>query len=154
MINNIPDDYPNLHCKDCKFYKCNAECDNVISECKRADHKHIKFYHPWFVSYNCGEVHHICNDFEPKHPDWNYMKEYKGIDDYLNKFPIKESDITWFWIDGNTEIEYGVPTMAFWDGSMMKDGELNATKMRYYKKSKIEHGVQLYKLVVKDVFRV
>ncbi len=52
-----------------------------------------------------------------------------------------------FTVNGNTDVNYQVPTKKFLDGTMIVDGVLQAVEKTYYKRDKVDLGVQLYKLV-------
>lgn len=151
----------NLRCRDCKFYKPNAELDNIESICKRIDHKKIRFAVPWFKSYDCDHGC-ICSDFKPK--EWlvatcNEWEQVGGFDNWWSLWveqwlPYQNTNVyTWFTIGNNTSIEYGVKLLDYVYGRLYRnDGRLNAQKKRYYKmhkkSKKYPYG---YELVIEDI---
>lgn len=48
---------------------------------------------------------------------------------------------------GDTSVRYHVPLRKFIDGTMIVDGVLQAVEKTYYKRDKVEYGVQLYKII-------
>ena len=148
---------PNIHCSCCKYYKSNAELENVKSECKRVDHKKIRFYKPWFATYDCGSKHIPCNDFVPKHPEYEDFKEWTNFDDFWKVYcktwlPKKEENSSVaFFINGDESTMFSVKLKDFIDGSFIKDGILNAYEKAYYKQTKSGFGYKLVKEKIKGV---
>lgn len=151
----------NLRCRDCKYYKSNAELDNIKSTCKRIDHKKIRFAVPWFVSYDC-DYGCICSDFLPKEwlkATYNEWEQVGGFDDWWPLWveqwlPYQNTDVyTWFTIGNNTSIEYGVKLLDYVYGRLYKsNGSLNASKKRYYKRHKISKKYPYgYELIIEDI---
>ena len=71
-----------LSCGQCVYFKVNA--DREESTCKRLDHKHIKFFKPYFKSYNCGQFSGcVCSDFAPVEWCVWLRQHWVSIDDYL-----------------------------------------------------------------------
>ena len=126
---------------------------NVKSICKRIDHKQVKFAKPCFQSYDCGYFHIPCGDFIPKNPTYPDFKEWTNFSDFWKVYkeawlPYANENITLpFIINGDTSVRYYVPLKNFIDGTMIVDGILQAIEKSYYKKGKIEYGVQLYNLI-------
>lgn len=136
------DEMYHLRCRECLYHKCDADCDGVESVCKRIDHKAIRFYKPWFKSYDCGTYHLICRDFEPHLLRWPLGREvWRGYDDYRALMKeIGESWATgkmktmWFQLrNDDFKDAYEVDTEDFINGTMIRDGYLMCRKKWYYK---------------------
>lgn len=134
---------PHLYCGDCKYFGRN---------CKRVDHKTVKFYKPCFSSYHNGEHHIPCKEFEPAHPEYAaYRDQWNGIEDI---WPVYRD--TWlkgqnmdhiaFHINDDFNTDYYVPFDLFYNGGMIEDGVLKATVKQTTVRDKVDLGVQLYKL--------
>lgn len=152
------DNCPHFGCGDCLYFDVNAERDNVVSICKRIDHKNVKFAEPYFKSYDCGQHYHIpCGDFIPKHLDYADAKEWTNFNDFWNAYvkawlPYENENITIpFTINDNTDVRYHVPLKRFIDGTMIMDGFLQATEKTYMKRTVIDLGVQLYTVVHEEI---
>lgn len=150
------DTCPNFKCGDCKFHSVNADRDGYVSQCKRIDHKLLKFATPWFKSYDCGFHHMICSDFEPRSND---SADYLDWDGFEKAFPVwvqawlpygKKRDIP-FVIKGHSKIRYYVPFDAFVYGPLVIDRVLQATHKSFQVRSKKEYGVQLYTIKTEEI---
>ena len=116
---NLEDDLDGRHygCRDCKYcnilnYKC--PCN------KRIDHQHVRFAISCFKSYQ-GDEKPACKEFEPNEwQRWDY-KYWRGWKDYFERYKkfrfgyykgddaeerVKK-ELTWFCINGDTDVEYG-----------------------------------------------
>lgn len=122
----------NYRCRDCRFHREN---------CKRIDHKTVKFAVPWFKSYDC-DFGTVCSDFLPKEymkyacEHWTEFDEYWGVlvDQWL---PYKNTNIlVYFTLHDDTSIRYGVPLLDYVYGNMIEDGVLKAVEKMYYKQSR------------------
>lgn len=139
------DEMYHLRCRECLYHKCDADCDGVESVCKRIDHKAIRFYSPWFKSYDCGTYHLICRDFEPHLFRWPLGREvWRGYDDYRALMKeIGESWATgkmkalWFRLKDDKAV-YEVDTEDFINGTMIQDGYLMCKRKIFCKPSKNE----------------
>lgn len=69
------------------------------------------------------------------------------VEAWLSKIPDRVA----FTLGGNTSVDYLVPFDLFYRGGMMKDGVLLADRARYLKRDKVSHGIQLYKIVEKEI---
>lgn len=135
----------NFRCRDCKYYKPNAELDGIKSMCKRIDHKKIRFAVPWFKSYDC-DFGTPCSDFEPNpiYPrfieEWEYLGGFDSwwslwVEQWLPYQTVNK--MVYFTINGDSNIEYGVSLLDYVFGHMFRqDGKLNSTIRRYYKHHK------------------
>lgn len=147
--------YPVLMCQDCLYFNIRADQEGVESKCKRLDHKKVKYAIPFFASYTCGEHHLPCRDFVPKYPEYADFKEWTNFEDWWKLFVKfgngriyeRDDNTMAFTVNGNTDVNYRVPTKKFLDGTMIVDGVLQAVEKTYYKRDKVDLGVQLYKLV-------
>lgn len=138
---------PNINCGHCKYFG---------NDCKRVDHDRVKFYKPSFASYNDGEHHFPCHDFEPRNPKWADYKDWEGIDDawpvYLKAWRNgKEPKATMFHVHDNYDVAYVVPFELFFYGGMIEDGVLKANEKKFYERGDIRLGVQLYRLVEEKI---
>ena len=146
------DTCPNLGCRNCKFYKIDADRDGSI--CKRFDHKQIKVFTPWFKCYTCGENHIICADFEPKHPEHVDMREWTNFEDFWKVY--QEAWLTNYHkqhgiavtLNGDTKVTYRISLERFLYGTMIEDGKLMATSKQYYKHTRSGFG---YKLITEEI---
>lgn len=135
-------DVDNLRCSECKFYRVDA--DRNESLCKRIDHKRVKFAVPWFKSYDCDHGC-ICSDFEPVEYYPAMYKNWHDIGGFINWWPLfvdqwlpyKNTEVlTYFTINDDTSIRYGVKLMDFVNGTMFKNGKLMAVEKMYVKHHK------------------
>jgi len=127
-------------CGSCKYFNIRSDMDNVISSCKRIDHKRVQFYRPWFKSYDCNQFSGtVCSDFEPA--DWCIYakKHWNGFDNYWKSYkkywnPNAETDSISFFLDKNTDVGYKVKLTDFVFNTMYnEDGSLKAFEKFYYK---------------------
>lgn len=143
------EDCPHFMCGDCKYFKVDA--DRSESLCKRIDHKTVKFWRPYFASYDCGQHHMICADFEPKHPEYaDFKDKWEGFEDYWAAYkeawlPSGTSTVP-FYINDDHSAMYRVPLETFLYGPVVKDGVLQAISKTTSGKAKQSNGVQLYGL--------
>lgn len=132
------DTCPHVGCKDCAYFKVNADLNGIESICKRIDHKKVKFAIPRFKSYDCGCFHIPCGDFIPKHPEHADFKDWTNFNDFWKVYvetwlPYGNENITVaFTINGDTSVRYHVPLSKFIDGTMIIDGVLQAIEKTYY----------------------
>lgn len=151
------DTCPHVMCQHCLYYNIRADLESEQSTCKRIDHKRVKFADPWFASYTCGQYHLPCCDFTPKHPEYADFKGWTGFTDFWPVFvkawlPYENENITLpFILNGNKEVRYYVPLRRFLYGTMISGGILHAVEKTYYKRGKVEHGVQLYDLIHEQI---
>jgi len=138
------DERERYFCGSCKYFNIKSDRDDVVSPCKRIDHKHLQFSRPYFKSYDCNQFNGvICSDFEPA--DWCiYAKEHwGGFDAYWKSYkkywnPNAETDSISFFIDKNTDVRYKVKLTDFVFGTMYNEnGTLKAFEKTYYKRSKL-----------------
>lgn len=127
-----------LQCGQCKYFKVNADMEGVESTCKRLDHKHLKFAKPWFKSYDCGQfVGRVCKEFEPADYCVWLKKHWVSYDDYHQDDIIGDDAKSYFCLDNDFSVRYGVLTKDFVDGTMFDDnGDLKWVEKVYYKRSK------------------
>lgn len=146
-------DVGNYHCGNCKYFNVKADLEGVESTCKRIDHKKVKFYKPWFKSYDCNQHNGIiCSDFIPA--DWcvSAVKEWRGFEEYWENYveqwlPYRDTNtFVSFFVNGDTETAYRVRLMDFVNGTMIEKGILKAFEKMYYKRDRNPNGFG-YKLV-------
>ena len=120
-----------IKCEECIYYNSIADLDGVESSCKRLDHKHIRFYTPWFKSYDCNGC--ICSEFKPqKWIKWLY-NHWKPE---FNVAPSKNKTITLV-LDKNRDIGYVVRYIDFFNGDFLnEDGTLKWVYKWYYVRTK------------------
>lgn len=131
------DEWIRLECGQCKYFKADADMDNVKSTCKRLDHKHLRFAKKTFLSYDCGQRQtNTCSDFEPNKgiiwlcQHWNEVKE--------QIISYKENDVVLLNVDKNTDIIYAVDATEFYNNTFVdKDGTLRWVYKYYYKRRHI-----------------
>lgn len=138
---------PHLYCRDCKFFGVN---------CKRVDHRGVKFHKPPFSSYFHGENSIPCHDFEPSNPGWASYRDWKSLDDI---WPVYVD--TWlggripkyqtFHLGEDFTYDYEVPFDLFFHGGMIEEGVLRAVHKKYYVRDKVDLGVQLYKIKTEEI---
>ena len=133
---NIHDDCPSIHCGNCKFFNVNSDSKNIVSPCKRIDHKHIKFAKSFFKSYDCGQFHGcICRDFEPSPTFVHLYTHWLSYDDYFND-TIKSTDTVALVLDGDFSVRYHVRRKDFADNTFLNpDGSLKFVEKQYYKQN-------------------
>ena len=128
------DTAPHLRCIDCAFFNIRADLPGEVSQCKRIDHKLIRFAVPWFKSYDCNGP--ICADFKPRNPEYADLRNWTNYDDWAMAREHRLSGFIWFTINNDTHIRYGVPVRLFVYGGMVDGSILKATRKRYYKRSR------------------
>lgn len=141
--NDIEIDYelrdacPHLSCGQCKYFKVNAEFNDVQSTCKRLDHKHFQFAIPWFKSYDCGLFNStICKDFSPSQAAKYLFEHWNSIDNYFGR-DYEPSGLIGICIDSNQKVRYKVRYSDFWNNTFIdKHGELKWVQKTYYKVSR------------------
>lgn len=126
------DEWIRIECRHCKYFKINADMENVESTCKRLDHKHLRFAKKIFMSYDCGCCNiNTCGDFEPdeKKVPWlyNHWNEVKK-----QIIPYGKNDYVALNIDGNADVRYLVRGADFYNNTFInKDGSLKWVS-KYY----------------------
>lgn len=121
-----------IECGECKWFKVNADMNNVESTCKRLDHKHLRFAKKIFKSYDCGCFDiNTCADFEPdeKKVPWlyNHWNEVKEQIIPYGKFACVALNV-----DGNTDVRYCVLGSDFYNNTFInEDGSLK-WRYKYY----------------------
>lgn len=122
---------------ECVHFKVDA--DRNESTCKRLDHKHIKFWKPYFKSYDCGQfMGNVCRDFEPRKESvpWLY-NHWQGWDDYWDGEEPKPNETIPLVLDGNFSVMYHVLKTDFINNTFLNDdGSLKWIKRQYYKRSR------------------
>ena len=134
-VETLRDEECFVGCGHCKFFNVKASHPDVTGECKRLDHKVLKFAAPWFKSYDCGQSSAIiCHEFEPKKLcKWLYA-HWLGTDAYVGEIPPKER--LWFTIGKDTSVRYAASLKEFYDGTFMEEGSLRCYGKMYYKRSR------------------
>lgn len=134
------EDCPNLHCGDCKYFNING--DREPSPCKKINHKAVKFYKPWFKSYDCGMNHLVCGEFEPKHPEYADIKDkWTNFADFWKVYEkvwltnCERNGIP-FVLNDDFDVMYYVPLETFLYGKVVEDGILKATRKSYLRQSR------------------
>lgn len=119
-------------CHDCQYCDVRGEQPNVVSPCKRIDHKTIQRAIPWFKSYDCNGS--ICSEFIPvAHRKW--LKNHWKPD--FNRRPVDGSVITLV-LNGDQSVRYEVTKESWWDGSFKdENGNLKWIRKYYCVRSKI-----------------
>lgn len=131
-----------IGCGDCKYFQVDADRRQDVT-CRRIDHKRVKFAVPWFKSYDCGQQSGIiCADFVPaKWHKWLF-EHWTSIEDYCREYEEVEGrprvrGMLWLCLDGNTDVEYGVDYLDFYNGTFAgPDGKPMWKERRYYKRSR------------------
>lgn len=151
------DTVPHLCCRYCKFFNGKAHIKGQKSDCKRIDHKKVKFGKSPFMSYHCGENHTPCRDFEPANLQYADFKDWTCMDDVYPVFKEawipygKPPEYLCFVLNDDFDVDYLVPYELFYNGGMIKDGKLMAEYKRFTVRDKVDRGVQLYKLVYEKI---
>ena len=119
------DEWIRIECKQCKYFKVNADMENVESTCKRLDHKRLRFAKKIFMSYDCGccDVN-TCADFEPdeKKAPWLY-NHWNDVKKQI--IPYGKNDYVTLNVDGNADVRYLVRGTDFYNNTFInKDGSL------------------------------
>lgn len=134
----------NLRCRNCKYYKADADMQGRECLCKRIDHKEIKFAVPWFKSYDC-DFGTICSDFEPAEWQTAICREWEEVGGFAGFWPLwvdqwcpygKTDKLVYFTLNGDTNIRYGVRMMDYVQGKMRAGNVLFAVERSYYRKHK------------------
>lgn len=134
-----------------EHYRC-RDCIH-FHDCKRIDHKTIKFAVPWFKSYD-GDYWVVCSDFRPAaymkyaNAHWTCFEDYwKGyVEQWL---PYSNINVNvYFTLHNDTSIRYGVPLMDFVNGTMIEGDILKAVEKMYYKQTRSGFG---YKLIRESI---
>lgn len=132
---SLQDTCYHVGCGDCEFFRVNA--DREESRCKRIDHKRIRFYVPWFKSYDCGQRSAVmCADFKPAkwhkylYEHWTDPVDYAAMGD-INR--IKDSKK---WVSlriANDPWVYRISAWDFWNNTFLEeDGSLKwASRWKY-----------------------
>ena len=125
-----------LQCGQCKYFKVDADREDVQSICKRIDHKHVKFSKSYFKSYDCGQFRGIvCREFYPADNCVWLKKHWFSYDDYYQDEKIK--GLINFCIDDDFSVRYGVKVEDFINGTMYDEsGNLKWVEKMYYKQRK------------------
>ena len=132
----------NVRCNECEFYRVDADIRENF--CKRIDHKTVKFAVPWFKSYDCDHGC-ICSDFKPKPFYPALVKEWEEVGGFDNWWPLwvdqwlpykKTDKLTYFTINNDTSIRYGVKLLDFVYGTMFDGNKLKAVEKEYVKRVK------------------
>ena len=135
---------PHLYCRYCEFNR---------ADCKRVDHKTVKFHKSPFQSYHDGETHIPCRDFKLGYPDRyaDFIGKWQGIEDI---WPVyvdtwlggREPETLTFHLGDDFNTDYIVPFDLFFNGGMIRDGVLIATEKHTTVRDRVDLGVQLYKI--------
>lgn len=130
----------NYHCGNCKYFRVDADINESI--CKRIDHKLVKFYTPWFKTYDCNQHSGvICSDFIPASWCVHAVNTWNGFNEYWKYYveqwlTIADKTVSFF-INEDTSVSYQVLLNDFLYNTMFdSDGNLKAVTKRYYKRSK------------------
>lgn len=137
MTDEIRDNIGRITCIDCQYYNANADLDRVESTCKRLDHKRIKFYKPWFMSYHCGEQNtKICRDFIPNGV-YKYLKEHwTDFNDWIGE--ISERETVALVLDDDFSVMYCVRYKDFAESTFLdEDGNLEWVEKVSCKRRKV-----------------
>ena len=143
------EDCPRIFCGDCAKWKIGA--DRGESLCPKLDHKKIKFYKPYFKSYDCGQYHTICSEFEPKHPEYADLKDWTNFKDYWQVFEkawltaCERRGIAVVLNDDFSTL-YRIPLETWLYGDLVQDNVLMAT-VKQYSVRKLVNGCFLSQVV-------
>lgn len=136
-----------VSCGLCKHFDVNADRPNVVSRCKRLDHKKIKFAKSYFMSYDCGQHSGgcVCRDFEPAKWAKYIHAHWTTYDDFFGE--IKDNETVPLVIDNDFSVRYHVLKRDFVNGTFTNaDGTLKWVYKMYYKQSrKAFSGYELVK---------
>lgn len=135
-MNTNCDEWLSLQCGHCIWFNAKADLSNVESQCKRLDHKHLRFAKKIFASYDCGQDQEtICRDFSPKASILWLYKNWEKVK--ANIIPYGKDDIIYLNLDGNDDIRYGVRARDFYENTFQnEDGTLKWVCKKYMKRSK------------------
>lgn len=139
------DEWPSLQCGHCKWFNANADLSNVESQCKRLDHKHLRFAKKIFASYDCGKSQEtICRDFIPQSGMLWLYKNWGNVKAAI--IPYEENDIIYLNLDGNSDVRYGVRAIDFYENTFQnEDGSLRWVCKKYMKRDR--KSITGYKLI-------
>ena len=135
-----------LECGQCKYFKVNADMENVESTCKRLDHKHLRFAKKIFKSYDCGQWQtNTCADFEPNNGVLWLVKHWNEVKNQIIHY--KDNDVIMLNIDGNADVRYAISAIEFYNNTFINaDGSLRWLYKYYYKQCR--SSTTGYKLVI------
>lgn len=128
---------PWIRCFNCIHYNGLAHLPDRVSRCKRLDHKHVKFYTPWFKSYDCDGP--ICADFQPDTlAKWLYRHwRPEFIRDYLKEY-LAERPVNChvpLILDGDRSVLYHVRYEDYFNGTFLnEDGSLKWVNRQFLRK--------------------
>ena len=127
------DNWCRLECGQCKYFKVNADMDNVESTCRRLDHKHLRFAKKIFKAYDCGQRQgNICADFEPNNGAVWLKLHWDEVKTQI--IPYKDNEVIFLNVDGNTDVRYAVKATEFYNNTFRnEDGSLRWLYRYYYK---------------------
>ena len=138
--------------EDCEHYYC-GDCKH-FNNCPRTDidHVKIKFYKPFFKTYDRHQYSGIpCCKFEPNDINVYGKSVWKNFDDYWEQYvniwlPYHDINTTVaFVLNDDFDVWYEVPLKDWVFGSILdKNGKLKAIEKDYYKQVRSGFG---YKLV-------
>jgi len=118
-------------CNMCRHYDSKADLPGHESQCKRLDHKHLRFWKPWFKSYDCNGP--VCSDFTPAERCLFLYRHWKPE----FNLPPEDDEKVALVVDGDREIMWHVRALDFFYGDHInEDGSLCWTDKVYYKQSK------------------
>ena len=139
------DNWSNIVCGNCKWFSVNADRKGFKSDCKRLDHKYLKFSKSCFESYNCGQFRgNICSDFYPA--EWVKWLYDNWEDVKRQKKKKKKSDTIGLCLNGDFNIIYKVNAEDFYNNTFQnEDGNLKWLYKIYLKVCK--KSVTGYKIV-------
>ena len=135
----------NLRCRNCKFYRVDADLQGRECACKRIDHKEIKFAVPWFKSYDC-DFGTICSDFLPNENYPAICREWEEVGGFDGFWPLwvdqwlpyaNTNKLVYFTLGNDTSVRYGVKLLDYVYGEMVSKGVLKAVEKEYYKKRRV-----------------
>lgn len=131
-IEEIRDAWCVISCGDCVHFsfKIGAE-----ATCPMIDHEHIKFYHPYFKSYDNGEfMNLVCPKFEPNSIAKWLREHWCGVDAYYTDKEKTKGNMSFF-VDGDEDAIYQVPVALWWRGEHMdSQGNLRWVLKTYMKR--------------------
>lgn len=120
---------PNLRCRDCIF------CETEL--CRRVNYRSLDFYHRAFASATSSrEWQYVCRDFQmapymvrerdewPGFDSWQAIWVRQWLDGHLPK-------LMWFHVNGNSNVDYGVPYDTYVEGHHIQGNLLMATVRRF-----------------------
>lgn len=137
MNEDLRENWASLRCGECTFFRVNADCEGVVSKCKRIDHKKIRFAVPWFKSYDCGQFNsNVCRDFEPAKRCKYLYDNWSGFDEYYGGISDKET--IEFTLNGDTTVRYKIKYLDFVNNTFLDSkGNLKWIERYYQKRVKV-----------------